>query len=65
MLHVEAILISIATMAMMQYVWMCTSDLHINNATKVIVIELLCKDFGKKEKKLDNRHKTIDISVMS
>ena len=52
---------------------MCTSDLHINNATKVIVIDLLCKEIIKKrnflldtrqqtqDKTQDNRQKTQDI----
>lgn len=34
-LHVEAILLSIATMAMMETVMVCASDLHINNGTNV------------------------------
>lgn|GEM_PF-1851436 len=34
-LHVEAILLSIAAMAMMETVMVCASDLHINNGTNV------------------------------
>lgn len=43
--RVEPILISIATMAMMNTVMVCASDLHIINATNVMYQAFVCKLF--------------------